>query len=72
MKPLQVFANQDINLSKIESRPTKRSLGEYLFFMDLEADVSSNKMQSALTELSNYTEILKIFGSYNVLPIESL
>ena len=72
VKPLQVFANQDINLSKIESRPTKRSLGEYLFFMDLEADVSSNKMQSALTELSNYTEILKIFGSYNVLPIESL
>lgn len=71
VKPLQVFANQNINLSKIESRPTKRSLGEYLFFMDLEADVSSNKMQSALAELSNYTEILKIFGSYNVLPIES-
>jgi len=72
VKPLQVFANQNINLSKIESRPTKRSLGEYLFFMDLEADVSSNKMQSALAELSNYTEILKIFGSYNVLPTESL
>lgn len=72
VKPLQVFANQNINLSKIESRPTKRSLGEYLFFMDLEADVSSDKMQSALAELSNYTEILKIFGSYNVLPIESL
>ncbi len=72
VKPLQVFAEQNINLSKIESRPTKRSLGEYLFFMDLEADVSSTQMQSALTELSNYTEILKIFGSYNVLPTESL
>ena len=72
VKPLQVFADQNINLSKIESRPTKRSLGEYLFFMDLEADVSSTKMQSALAELSNYTEILKIFGSYNVLPTESL
>lgn len=72
VKPLQVFAEQNINLSKIESRPTKRSLGEYLFFMDLEADVSSTKMQSALTKLSNYTEILKIFGSYNVLPTESL
>ncbi|WP_414623078.1 prephenate dehydratase [Calothrix sp. CCY 0018] len=72
VKPLQVFANQNINLSKIESRPTKRSLGEYVFFMDLEADVSSTKMQSALAELSNYTEILKIFGTYNVLPTESL
>lgn len=72
VKPLQVFANQNINLSKIESRPTKRSLGEYVFFMDLEADISSTKMQSALAELSNYTEILKIFGSYNVLPTELL
>ena len=72
VKPLQVFANQNINLSKIESRPTKRSLGEYLFFMDLEADVNSNQMQSAIAELSNYTEILKIFGSYNILPTESL
>ena len=72
VKPLQVFAKQNINLSRIESRPTKRSLGEYLFFIDLEADVSSVKMQSALAELSNYTEILKIFGSYNILPTDSL
>ncbi len=72
VKPLEVFAKQDINLSKIESRPTKRSLGEYLFFMDLEANISSPKMQSALAELSNYTEVLKIFGSYNFLPKELL
>lgn len=71
VKPLQIFADRNINLSKIESRPTKRSLGEYLFFIDLEADVSSPKMQSALGELTNHTEIIKIFGSYNVLPIES-
>jgi prephenate dehydratase len=69
VKPLQIFAQLDINLSRIESRPTKRSLGEYLFFMDLEADANTSKMQSALAELRNYTEILKIFGSYNILPI---
>ncbi|HHP7230525.1 MAG TPA: prephenate dehydratase, partial [Xenococcaceae cyanobacterium] len=34
VKPLQIFAAKGINLSKIESRPTKRSLGEYIFFMD--------------------------------------
>jgi prephenate dehydratase len=72
VKPLQVFAHLDINLSRIESRPTKRSLGEYLFFMDLEASESSPKMQSALAELANYTEILRIFGSYNVLDVNSL
>ncbi len=67
VKPLQVFAKSDINLSRIESRPTKRSLGEYLFFIDLEADASESKMKSALAELTNYTEVLKIFGSYSVL-----
>ncbi|MDZ7959362.1 MAG: prephenate dehydratase [Aulosira sp. DedQUE10] len=69
VKPLQIFAQLGINLSRIESRPTKRSLGEYLFFIDLEADSTSPKMQSALAELSTYTEILKIFGSYSILPM---
>jgi len=69
-KPLQVFASRRINLSRIESRPTKRSLGEYLFFIDLEADASQSPVQDALSELASHTEILKIFGSYSVLPIE--
>lgn len=69
VKPLQVFAQRGINLSRIESRPSKRSLGDYLFFIDLEADASSSLVQSALTELSAYTEILKLFGSYNVQEI---
>lgn len=69
VKPLQIFAELNINLSKIQSRPTKRSLGEYLFFMDLEADLTQPKMQSAISELIAYTEVLKIFGSYNVLSI---
>jgi len=69
VKPLQIFAQIGINLSRIESRPTKRSLGEYLFFMDLEADVKESQMQSALAELTIHTEILKILGAYNVLPI---
>ena len=69
MKALEVFARLGINLSRIESRPTKRSLGEYLFYLDIEADVNTQMMKSALEELQNYTEILKIFGSYSVLPI---
>ncbi|MEH2077338.1 MAG: prephenate dehydratase [Nostoc sp.] len=69
VKPLQIFAQLGINLSRIESRPTKRSLGEYLFFMDLEADINEAQMQSALAELTIHTEILKIIGAYNVLPI---
>ncbi|PSB22209.1 prephenate dehydratase [Phormidesmis priestleyi ULC007] len=67
--PLQIFAKRSINLSRIESRPTKRSLGEYLFFIDLEADARGASMQSALVELADHTETLKIFGSYDVLSI---
>ncbi|MBE9006032.1 prephenate dehydratase [Fortiea sp. LEGE XX443] len=72
IKPLQVFAELGINLSRIESRPTKRSLGEYLFFIDLEANVNEPKMQSAIADLRSYIEIFKIFGSYGVLPVSIL
>ena len=69
VKPLQVFASRGINLSRIESRPTKRSLGEYIFFMDVEADVCSTLVRSALEELKKHTETLKIFGCYTVLSV---
>jgi prephenate dehydratase len=68
-KPLLVLANRNINLSRIESRPTKRSLGEYLFFIDIEADANQPFVQAAIAELAAYTETLKIFGTYSILPI---
>jgi prephenate dehydratase len=71
VRPLQVFADLGINLSRIESRPTKRSLGDYLFFIDLEAS-DSPRMQAALEKLTAHTEILKIFGNYQVVPISVL
>lgn len=68
---LQIFASRNINLSRIESRPTKRSLGEYLFFIDIEANAHDPAVKSALAELKQHTETLKIFGTYTVLPINS-
>lgn len=67
VKPLQVFANRKINLSRVESRPSKRSLGDYLFFLDLEGDTTSPAVQAAISELTAYTETLKIFGSYDLI-----
>lgn len=69
VQPLQVFAKRGINLSRIESRPSKRSLGDYLFFIDLEGNTTSPSVQAAIAELALHTEILKIFGSYNVLSL---
>ncbi|WP_107668147.1 prephenate dehydratase [Cyanothece sp. BG0011] len=67
MKPLQVFAERDINLSRIESRPTKRSLGEYVFYLDVEGNQDDPKIMDALKTLTNHTEVLKIYGSYPVV-----
>ena len=66
---LAIFAQRNINLSKIESRPSKRSLGEYIFFVDLEGNSHDEKIHDALTDLATRTELLKIFGNYNLLPI---
>jgi prephenate dehydratase len=69
---LAVFARRKINLSRIESRPTKRSLGEYLFFVDLDGCLSDKEVQAALAELQTHKEILKILGNYRTVPLVSL
>lgn len=69
LKPLQIFEKYAINLSRIESRPTKRSLGDYLFFLDLEVGLETQAAQNALHELKDCTETLKTFGSYTYLPL---
>jgi prephenate dehydratase len=69
LRPLEVLAKKGINLSRIESRPTKRSLGEYLFFLDLEASLTDPQTQIALEALTTCTETLKLFGSYTIIPV---
>jgi prephenate dehydratase len=67
LKPLEVFAERGVNLSRIESRPTKRSLGEYIFFIDVEIGPGQqDRLSSALTELAAHTDELKVFGRYRV------
>jgi prephenate dehydratase len=68
---LQIFAERSINLSRIESRPTKRSLGEYVFFIDAEAALEIETMQSAIRLLNQSAERLKILGSYSIVHIPS-
>jgi len=69
LKPLQLFSVLNINMSRIESRPTRRLLGEYVFFVDVEADASSQAMQTALEVLKMHTETLKFLGSYGLTAI---
>ena len=64
---LQCFAARDLNMSRIESRPSKRELGEYVFFVDLETDGQTDALNDALDALAPLCERLVCFGSY---PIE--
>ncbi|WP_287155065.1 prephenate dehydratase [Candidatus Solincola tengchongensis] len=61
---LQEFAYRYINLSKIESRPTKKSLGEYCFFIDCEGHEEDEVVASALKCLRCKLPRVKLLGSY--------
>jgi len=61
---LQIFAAKLINLTKIESRPSKRRLGDYVFYLDIQADISHPILQGCLGELQKTAQIRNL-GSYN-------
>ncbi len=61
---LKEFAQRGINLTKIESRPTKQSLGQYIFLIDLEAHRTDPSAKEALELMQGQVAMLKIFGSY--------
>ncbi len=61
---LEEFAQRNINLTKLESRPTKRVLGEYCFFIDLEGHVDDEIVSQAIAVLEPKLAKLKSLGSY--------
>jgi len=60
---LQVMARHGLNLSKVESRPTRRKIGEYQFYIDLEGHREDAVVKDALAELGRECRV-KVFGSY--------
>lgn len=63
-KVLGVFNALDINLLKIESRPSKRKMHECFFWVDLQGHQEEDKIKVALSAIKRKTEFLKILGSY--------
>ncbi len=61
---LETLKRHDINLTYIDSRPSKRKLGEYLFFMELDGFEHDHKIEIALDELMNHVDFIKILGSF--------
>lgn len=61
---LSEFARREINLTKIESRPTKKTPWEYNFFTDFEGHVLDARIRDVLTVIEPKTAFVKILGSY--------
>jgi len=58
------FAKRGINLTKIESRPTKRSLGDYFFFIDMQGHRKDKYVSQAIADIRGRTSFFKMLGSY--------
>ncbi len=63
---LRPFASNGINLTKIESRPSRRKAWEYIFFVDIEGHLQEDRVRRTLEELKARCLFLKILGSYPV------
>ena len=61
---LQEFSNRGINLNKIESRPTRRSLGRYFFLADVDGHKVDDSVRDALDVIAGKVSMLKVLGSY--------
>jgi chorismate mutase/prephenate dehydratase len=64
VKALQAFDNFHINLSKIESRPSKRKDWEYVFYVDLAGHCEDPQVSEALAGLHQHCSMIKLLGSY--------
>lgn len=63
-KILGMFSMAEINLTKIESRPARTKLGDYMFFVDLEGDEKDIKISFTLENIARYCDEFRILGSY--------
>ena len=61
---LEIFAKRGINLTRIESRPTRRQLGTYIFSVDVQGHQSDENVAQALEEMEIKTSWVNVLGSY--------
>lgn len=61
---LSAFAQRNMNLLKIESRPIPGTPWSYCFYLDLQASLKDQSTTAALSELQNYADSIKILGCY--------
>ena len=66
VEALQVFSSRDVNLTRIESRPLRRGLGRYQFFLDIEGATGDEPLDSAIEDLRSKAETVRVLGSWPI------
>jgi prephenate dehydratase len=66
VEALQEFSAREVNLTRIESRPLRRGLGRYMFFIDLEGRLDDEPVGEAIEGLQAKAESVRVLGSYPV------
>jgi prephenate dehydratase len=61
---LEEFAVRNINLTRIESRPSRKCLGDYYFYIDIEGHIDEPQVQEALLGIEDKSTMVKVLGSY--------
>ena len=64
-KILTILEKHKINMSYIDSRPSKKELGEYVFYIDFEGHISDKKVEAAFEEIKPLVKMFYIIGSYH-------
>ena len=63
---LKEFADRNINLTKIESRPARKDIGDYVFMIDMEGHIHDKTVYDAIESLRRDVYMIKILGSYPI------
>lgn len=66
---LEPLSRHGVSMTKLESRPSKQGLWDYVFFIDIEGHQTDDKVQAALIELKQRASVLKVLGSYPVAVV---
>ena len=68
VEALGAFSDRGVNMTRIESRPRRRGLGRYMFFLDLEGSTEDEVVSEAIEDLRSKAESVRVLGSYPTGP----
>jgi prephenate dehydratase len=69
VEALGAFSSREVNLTRIESRPLRRGLGRYQFFLDIEGAAVDEPLASAIEDLRSKAETVRVLGSWPIAAV---